>query len=271
MLNVLFLGEIVGRCGGNALKAGLGKIKAQYNVDYTIVNGEGMTNGYGIGKLHASSLGKFGLDLITGGEKLFYKQDMVEFMSHCSFILRPLNYPPMCPGKSVKNLILKDTPVLVINIQGNSALRQSIQNAFVAIDGFLKKVEGNPIILVNYHAATTAERATMLHFLDGRVQAVIGTHSKVLTNDASITEKGTAYITDNGRIGSFVSVGGFDPDTEIKKYRSQIPIRSREAWADPRIQGVLVSIDESSHKAIGITVIDEKVNVTKPADREKEE
>lgn len=271
MLNILFLGEIVGRCGGNTLKAGLGRIRTKYDVDYTIVNGEGMTNGYGIGRMHATSLGKYGVDLITGGEKLFFKQDLVEFMGHCSFILRPLNYPPMCPGRAVKNITLKDTQVLIINLQGNSSMRQSIQNAFVAVDSFLKKVEGNPVILVNYHAATTAEKATMLHFLDGRVQAVIGTHSKVLTNDDTVTENGTAYITDNGMIGAFRSVGGFDPETEIKKYRYQIPLRSREAWADPRLQGVLVSIDENTHKAVGITVIDESVDVTMPEAKEKDE
>ena len=268
MLNILFLGEIVGRCGGNALRAGLGRIKTEYDIDYTIVNGEGMTNGYGIGKAHSVLLGKSGVDLVTGGEKLFYKPDMVEFMGHCSFVLRPLNYPPLCPGKSVKNVTLKDTQLLIINLQGNSSMRQSIQNAFVSIDGFLKKVEGDPVILVVYHASTTAEKATMLHYLDGRVQGVICTHTKVLTSDETVTEKGTAFISDIGRIGSYMSVGGFDPETEIKKYRYQIPLRSREAWLDPRIQGVVVSIDETTKKAVSIKVIDEKVNVVKPQEKD---
>lgn len=271
MLNILFLGEIVGRCGGNTLKAGLSEIKTKYKVDYTIANGEGMTNGYGLGKAHATMLGKYGVDLITGGEKLFYKPDMVEFMNHCSFILRPLNYPPLCPGKAIKNITLNDTQFLIINLQGNSSLRQAVQNSFVAIDSFLKKIEGNPIILLEYHAATTAEKATMLHFLDGRVQAVIGTHSKVLTNDYRVTDKGTAFISDIGRVGSFMSVGGFDSETEIKKYRSQIPYRSREGWDDPRIQGVVVTIDETEHKAVSITVVNESFNVDKPQDKERSE
>lgn len=271
MVKILFLGEIVGRCGGNSLKSDLAKIKSKYSVDYTIVNAEGMTNGYGLGKAHATMLGKYGVDLITGGEKLFYKPDMVEFIPHCSFILRPLNYPPLCPGKSVKNITLNDTPFLIINLQGNSSMKVALQNAFVSIDGFLKKVEGNPVILVVYHAATTAEKATMLHFLDGRVQAVIGTHTKVLTSDETVTENGTAFISDIGRVGSFMSVGGFDTETEIKKYRRQIPIRSREAWADPRIQGVVVTIDEKEHKAVSIEIVDESVNITKPEDKEKSE
>ena len=104
----------------------------------------------------------------------------------------------------------------------------------------------------------------MLHFLDGRVSAVIGTHTKVLSADERVTEKGTAFISDNGRVGSFMSVGGFDTETEIGKYRTQIPQRSREAWDDPRIQGVVVSIDEKTKKAVKIEIVDEKVDVKKP-------
>ncbi len=268
MVNILFLGEIVGRCGIGALKNGLGAIKTKYDIDYTIINGEGMTNGYGIGKAHSVQLGKLGVDLVTGGEKLFYKPDMVEFMQHCSFILRPLNYPPLCPGKSVKNIAVRDTQILVINLLGNSSMKIAVQNAFVAIDSFLKKVENDPIILLVYHASTTAEKATMLHYLDGRVQAVIGTHTKVLTADDTVTDKGTAFISDIGRVGSFMSVGGFDSETEIRKYRRQIPIRSREAWLDPRLQGVVVTIDEETHRAVRIQIIDEQVSVEKPQEKE---
>lgn len=263
MIRVLFLGEIVGRCGIATLKNGLTQIKTKYNIDYTIANAEGTTNGFGLGKAHSLQLGKLGVDLITGGEKLFYKQDMVEFLkSNCSFILRPLNYPPLCPGRSVKNITIKDTPFLIVNLQGNSGMKNAIQNSFVSIDGFLKKVENNPVILVQYHAQTTAEKATMLHFLDGRVSAIIGTHTKVLSADEAVTEKGTAFISDNGRVGSFYSVGGFNPEVEIKKYRSQLPTRSKEEWEKPRIEGVVVEIDENSHKATSITVIDEDVNVS---------
>ena len=99
MTRILFLGELVGRCGISALKSGLSGIKSKYDIDYTIINGEGMTGGYGIGKMHSMQLGKLGIDLTTGGEKLFYKPDFVEFMQKCSFVLRPLNYPPQCPGK----------------------------------------------------------------------------------------------------------------------------------------------------------------------------
>ncbi|MBQ0071378.1 MAG: YmdB family metallophosphoesterase [Spirochaetales bacterium] len=264
MIRILFLGELVGRCGIAALKNGLASVKTKYDVDYTVINGEGMTNGYGLGKMHSMQLGKLGIDLTMGGEKLFYKPDMVEFMPKCSFVLRPLNYPPQCPGKSIKNVNIKGRQLLFINLQGNADFRQALQNAFVSIDGFLRKVEGDPIILLEFHASTTAEKATMLHFLDGRVGAVIGTHTKIISADERVTENGTAFISDIGRVGSYMSVGGFDPDTEIQKYRSQIPTRSREAWDDARIQGVVVELDETTGKAVGIQIVDEKVAVRRP-------
>ena len=139
MTNILFLGELVGRCGISSLKAGLAGIKTKYSVDYTIINGEGMTNGYGIGKQHSMQLGKLGIDLTTGGEKMFYKPDFVEFMQKCSFVLRPLNYPPQCPGKGAKNVTINKSQFLIINLQGHSGMKQSIQNAFVTMESFLKK------------------------------------------------------------------------------------------------------------------------------------
>ena len=102
MLNILFLGEIVGRPGIQALKNGLDLIKNKYAVDYTIANVEGMTNGFGIGRAHSAQLEKLGVDLATGGEKLFYKIDMVEFVQKAGFVLRPANYPPQCPGRSYR-------------------------------------------------------------------------------------------------------------------------------------------------------------------------
>ena len=112
MINILFLGEVTGRPGITAIKNGLQSLKTEYNIDYTIANGEGMTNGFGIGKAHSLQLGKLGVDTITGAEKLFYKIDMVDFIAHASFILRPANYPPSCPGRSYRIVTLKDRKFL---------------------------------------------------------------------------------------------------------------------------------------------------------------
>ena len=268
MVRVLFLGEITGRPGIACLKNGLSSLKKKYDVDYTIANGEGMTGGFGIGRAHAAQLTKMGIDLITGGEKLFYKLDMVDFIQKAGFILRPANYPPQCPGRSYRAIDIKGRKFIVINLQGNALFpRQSIQNAFSSIDMLLKKLsekEPEAIILLQFHAATTAEKKTMRFFLDGRAAAVIGTHTKVQTADEMVTPSGLAYITDNGRVGSFMSVGGFDPETEIRKLRSQLPVRSQECWEDGIIEGVVVDIDEESGKSTGIHRIMDRAAIAAP-------
>lgn len=268
MVRVLFLGEITGRPGITCIKNGLPALKKKYDIDYTIANGEGMTGGFGIGRAHAAQLTKMGVDLITGAEKLFYKLDMVEFVQKAGFILRPANYPPQCPGRSYRSIEIKGHRFIIINLQGNALFpRQSIQNAFSSIDMLLKKLEEKEpgaIILLQFHAATTAEKKTMRFFLDGRAAAVIGTHTKVITADEMVSSSGLAYITDNGRVGSFMSVGGFDPSTEIKKLRSQLPVRSQECWNDGIIEGVLVDIDAESGKSVGIHRIMEHLEITAP-------
>ncbi|MBO8469988.1 MAG: YmdB family metallophosphoesterase [Spirochaetes bacterium] len=249
MVRILFLGEITGRPGITCLKSGLVDIQKKYEIDYTVANGEGMTGGFGIGRAHAAQLTKMGVDLVTGAEKLFYKIDMVEFVQKAGFVLRPANYPPQCPGRSYRIIEIKGRKLVIINLQGNSLFpRQSIQNAFSSIDSLLKKLqekEPDLIPLIFFHAATTAEKKTMRFFLDGRAAAVIGTHTKVITADEMVTEAGLAYITDNGRVGSFMSVGGFDPATEIKKLRSQLPVRSQECWNEGIIEGAVVDIDQN--------------------------
>ena len=274
MVKILFLGEITGRPGIAALKNGLSSLKTEYSIDYTVANGEGMTNGFGIGKAHALQLGKLGVDTITGAEKLFYKLDMVEFIAKAGFILRPANYPPLCPGHSCRHVTINGKRFVIINIQGNSGFpRQNLQNAFFSADSLLKKFAENQekeIPIVVFHAATTAEKKTMKFFLDGRCAAVIGTHTKVLTADEMVTEKGTAYITDTGRVGSFLSVSGFDPETEIRKLRSQLPVRSQECWNDGIIEGAVVEIDEETGKAIKIERVAKHIAIEKPEDKKNE-
>lgn len=269
MLNILFLGEIVGRPGIQALKNGLDLIKNKYAVDYTIANVEGMTNGFGIGRAHSAQLEKLGVDLATGGEKLFYKIDMVEYLPKAQYILRGYNYPPKCPGRGYKIVTLNDRKFLIANLVGNADMKASIQNAFLSAESLLKKKEEEDLLLiVQFHASTTAEKNTMFHMLDGKAVAVIGTHTKVISADAHVSEKGTAYISDNGRVGSFLSVGGFDSQTEIRKFLTALPLRSKECWDEGIIEGVVVKVDEKEGKSVEIIPILEKVGIKCPGGKE---
>ncbi len=269
MARILFLGEVVGRCGVRTLRKLLPNIRINNNIDYVIANGEGANSGYGINKTQATILTHNGVDLITGGEKLFYKLDMVDLINHASFVIRPINYLPKTPGKFCRNAIIKDKKYLFISLQGNAEMRQNLQNAFVSIDYFLDHLQEDVTPLIFFHASASAEKATMLHFLDGRVAAVIGTHTKVQTADEYITDKGTAFITDNGKIGALNSIGGLDVDTEIYKLRSQMPTRSKDTYGESLLQGVIVETDDSSGKATDIERLSVKTYIEEPLKDDK--
>ncbi|HKL59764.1 MAG TPA: TIGR00282 family metallophosphoesterase [Sphaerochaeta sp.] len=245
-IRVLFLGEIVGKPGIQTIKSALKTLREEKQIDLVIANGEGATGGFGLGRAHSMQLLKLGIDVLTGGEKIYYKMDMVEFIAKNPSILRPANYPQQNPGRGVRYLTVKDAKVCVINLLGNANFpRTHLSNPFTLAQMLVERAkEDGYITLVQFHASTTAEELTMGFMLDGQVAAVIGTHNKVQTSDARVLKKGTAYITDNGRCGSQTSVGGFDPETEIMKQISQVPVRSSECWDDLALVGVIVEIDD---------------------------
>ncbi|MFA6844471.1 MAG: TIGR00282 family metallophosphoesterase [Sphaerochaetaceae bacterium] len=256
-MRVLFLGEIVGKPGIQTVKS-LRKLREDKKIDLVIANGEGATNGFGLGKAHAIQLSKLGIDVITGGEKIYFKLDMVEFISKTSLVLRPANYPVGNPGRGIRTMDVLGRKVVIINLLGTSSFpKVHLDNPFslarILVDK-AREENANPVILVQFHAATTAEKATMGFMLDGKVSAMIGTHTKVMTADARILEKGTAFITDNGRCGSTMSIGGFANDVELRKFLTQIPERSHENWDGLELQGALVDIDDEA-KSTNIEIV----------------
>lgn len=264
-MKVLFLGEIVGKPGIHVIKTALRPAKKEFGIDLTIANGEGATGGFGIGRAHAMQLHKLGIDVITGGEKIYYKLDMVEHLSQTSQVLRPANYPHGNPGKGLRYLTVGEQKVCVVTMLGTSDFpRTHLANPFILMNTMLEKMqEETRFIFFQFHAATTAERNAMGHHLDGRVTAVIGTHSKVMTSDARILPRGTAIITDNGRCGSILSVGGLEPTIEIKKIITQLPQRSKDCWEGLELQGVVVETNDSG-SATSITPI--RIPVEPPQD-----
>lgn len=246
-MNVLFLGEVVGKPGITCVKK-LKDIRSKHQIDFVIANGEGATGGFGLGKAHSIQLRKLGVDVITGGEKIYFKLDMVEAISHSNWILRPANLPSTDPGRGICTYHVGDKNVVVINLLGTGSFsRIHANNPFGLMEVLLPKIkQENPgaIILVQFHASTTAEKQTMGYMLDGKVSAVIGTHTKVMSADSQVLPGGTAYISDNGRCGSQMSIGGFANDVELRKMLTAIPERSRENWNDLELQGVLVHIGE---------------------------
>ncbi|HZJ88213.1 MAG TPA: TIGR00282 family metallophosphoesterase [Sphaerochaeta sp.] len=245
-ITVLFLGEIVGKPGITAVKEALRPLREERKIDLVIANAEGATGGFGIGKGHSMQLLKLGVDIITGGEKIYYKKDMVEFIAQNPAILRPANYPTQNPGHGIRYLEVDSKKLCVINLLGNADFpRTHLENPFPLGERLVAEAKAEGAIpLVQFHSSPTAETLAFGHLLAGKAAAVIGTHSKVMSADEQILGGKTAYITDNGRTGSQLSVGGFDPETEIEKRITALPVRSKECWEDLALVGVLVQIDE---------------------------
>lgn len=243
-IRVLCIGEIVGKSGIFCVKSMLPKIKQQKQIDFVIANGEGATGGFGIGKNHSVYLHKLGIDVITSGEKIFYKKDMVEHLKKAPYILRPANYPPGNPGRGWRIYNNGDRKIAVVSLLGQAGFsRVHLSNPYTFLPEIVKRLkEETSVIILDFHAATTAEKYTMFYTADGLVSAVTGSHTKVLTADEHIMPGGTAVICDTGRTGSLESVGGLLSEIEIRKFITQVPERSSDSWDKLEVQGVVLDI-----------------------------
>ena len=253
-LKILFIGEIVGSPGVFCVKKLLPVIKKEKSIDFVIANADGVTGGFGIGKNHSIYLHKLGIDVITAGECVYYKLDMVPHISRAPYILRPANYPYGNPGRGwLVHSLESGRKIAVVSLLGQSGYnRTHLTNPYSLLPSLVKKIrEETGTIIVDYHAVTTAEKNTMFYHMDGQVSAVIGTHTKALSADERILLGGTAVITDAGRTGSLNSVGGLDPEIEINKFLTQIPERSKACWEMLELQGVIIHIN-SRGKATSI-------------------
>jgi len=252
---VLFIGEIVGKCGVFCVKNLLPKLK----IDFVIANGDGATGGFGIGKNHAIYLHKLGIDCITGGDCIYFKRDIVEHLAKANYILRPANYPHGNPGRGFAVYNSAKGKIGVVSLLGLAGFdRIHLSNPFLNIKPIIDKIsEQTKTILVDFHAATTSEKYTMFHYLGGSVSAIIGTHAKALTADAQIVGQKTAVICDAGRTGNSHSVGGLDSEVEIRKYLTQIPEYSQLACENLELQGIMTEIDANGC-ALSIQTVKER-------------
>ena len=225
----------------------MSEIRQRYCPDFIFANADSVTGGAGLGVQHAVYLRKLGIDCITMGEASYYKPDMTEFYPKASWVLRPANLPEGDPGRGWKIFQKDEKKIAVISLLGQSGFaRVHADNPFIAVDQlshFLRR--DTACVVVNFHAATTAEKLSLARYADGKVSAVLGTGGKVPTADARILQKKTAAITDLGRTGSILSVGGLDPEQKVREFLTGVPVWSKDANARPEAQGVCVRLDES--------------------------
>jgi len=243
-LKILYISEIVGKAGVFAVKKLLPPLKQEKQIDIVIANADGTTGGYGLGRNHAGYLRKLGVDVLTTGDCCFYKKDLVQNFDRLPYVLRPLNLSPYAPGLGSRTYQVGSEKVAIAVLLGQGGFdRLHADNPFIKLPELLERLRREtPYVIVEFHAATTAEKKNLFAQADGLCSAVIGSHGRVQTADARITRGGTATITDAGRTGSINSVGGTEAKSRIQEYITGIPDWSRDAWDLIELQAMIIDI-----------------------------
>lgn len=253
MIRVLFIGDIVGKPGRKVLSSLLPSLKERYRPFIVIANGENAAGGFGITPDVADEIFSMGVDVITSGNHIWDKKEIIEYLDRERRILRPANYPDSSPGRGSVILEMEGGErIAVVNLQGR-VFMDSIDCPFrIAVKEIEKISSEARIIIVDFHAEATSEKAAMGWFLDGRVSAVVGTHTHVQTADERILSERTAFITDVGMVGSLNSVIGLEKEAVIKRFLTNMPQKFEPATKQLKLDGVIIDIDNITGCAINI-------------------
>ena len=255
-MKILFIGDIFGRPGRNIVRKHLKSLLAEHAIDLAIANGENSAAGFGITGALAEEIFDLGIDVITTGNHIWDKREILEYFemadgnphSPARRVLRPGNFPPKMPGWGVyEGTTRAGIPYAVMNLQGR-VFMTSNDDPFRKADELLQKISAK-VILLDFHAETTSEKVAMGWYLDGRVSAVLGTHTHIPTADERVLPKGTAYQTDVGMTGPYDSVIGVKKELIIEKFLNNMPIRFEPAEGDVRLCGVVIDCDEATGRA----------------------
>ena len=257
-VKLLFIGDIIGKPGRQVISRELHRLVDRYMVDLVIANGENSAGGFGITEETANELYKCGIDVLTSGNHIWDKKDSLNFINRAEKLLRPANYPDGTPGRgSALFTTAGGRKVAVLNLEGR-VFMNNLECPFRTADREISQLcTETPIIFVDFHAEATSEKASLGWYLDGRVSALIGTHTHIQTADERILPGGTAYLTDAGMTGSFDSVIGVKKEEPIMKFLSQLPVKFEVAKNNLRLNGVVVVVDEQTGKALSI----ERINL----------
>ena len=257
-MKLLFIGDIVGKPGRKAVRYFLPRLRETLGLDFIVANGENSAGGSGITPATASEIFEAGVDVITCGDHLWDQREVVSLLNNEPRFVRPENYPEGTPGQGFCLQQIADLPPIgVLNLQGQTFMKP-IENPFYAADAAVDELrEQTPIILVDMHAETTSEKIAMGRFLDGRVSAVIGTHTHVQTADEHIFPGGTAFLCDAGCTGPQESILGREIEPIIQRFLTYQPQRFAVASKRVTLNGAVIDIDELSGKATSIERVSE--------------
>jgi 2',3'-cyclic-nucleotide 2'-phosphodiesterase len=260
-VTILCVGDVFGEPGRRAIQTLLAKLRKQHEVDVTVVNVENAAAGAGVTPHIAKAFLEQGVDVMTSGNHIWDKKEIIDYIAKENLLLRPANYPPGTPG--VGSIVVKAGPhkVAVLNMMGRVFL-PLLDCPFRKADEEIPRLrQETPIIIVDMHCEATSESQAMGWYLDGRVSAVVGTHRHVQTADERILPKGTAYITDLGLTGPTDSVIGVDPQIALQRFLTQMPNRFEPAKGPAALHGVVIRVDPETGQGLSI----ERLRVSLPA------
>ncbi|NOT28348.1 MAG: TIGR00282 family metallophosphoesterase [Acidobacteria bacterium] len=255
-MNILFVGDIVGRPGREMIRLGLRALIDRYSLDLVIANAENAAAGFGVTKDIGDTLLEWGVDVMTSGNHIWDKKEVIPYITAEPRLVRPANYPAGVPGHGSYVAQTGDgRAVGVVNVMGR-VFMLNIDDPFAVV---LREIEAirhrTRIIFVDFHAEATSEKIAMGWHLDGKVTAVVGTHTHVQTADERILPGGTAYLTDAGMTGPHDSIIGMEKEPSLARFLNGMPSRFEPATANPRLNGVIISADDKTGKATSITRI----------------
>jgi len=251
---VLFLGDVIGKPGRKAVAEYLQKARA----DFVVINGENLAGGIGITGRTATEMLALGIDAITTGNHVWKKREVATFLMEEQRVIRPLNYPRGTPGFGYTIVKKNEVSLCVANIEGRIFMN-SLDCPFRAMQDFLEDQKPQMPVIVDFHAEATSEKIAMGWFLDGKVTALMGTHTHVQTSDNRVLPKGTGYITDAGMTGPADSVIGMDKKGVLERFYTQMPQKFEVGRDDVEVQGVLITIEKNGKNCLDITRIKEKI------------
>lgn len=256
-MNILVIGDIVGAPGMEALRRNISKLKQEFNIDFTIANGENSADGMGITLKILKDMYALGVDVVTMGNHTWGKKEIFSFIDDEDRLIRPANYPKGICGKGYTILPCKNMKIGVMNLIGRVDTGGSYDSPFEVADEEITKMkkEGADIVVIDFHAEATAEKKALAYYLKDKVNILFGTHTHVQTNDDTIYETGMGYITDVGMTGPKDSIIGMAPEAALKRFLTQIPERYACATGEPMLNAVVFELDEKAKKVTRIDKI----------------
>ena len=269
-MKILFFGDIVGQPGRQAIKKILPQLKSKYEPDLVIANGENLAHGKGISEDSLKEVFEAGIDWLTSGNHIFAKKGAIEILENKEKrILRPANWSANTPGRGYVVINVRSKKILLVNLIGRVFMGQNFDDPFACISQILEEYslkEGDGLekiagIIIDWHAEATSEKMAMAWHLDGRVSAVLGTHTHIGTDDFRVLPEGTAFVSDVGMVGGQDSILGVDRKTILKRFLTQMPYKMEVAEGPVLVNAVVVTIDDKTGLAQNIEKIREVVEV----------